>query len=145
MKIHNFSRKSSDSSHANLYFSKQEVLEKINSELADSDFIEIVSIKEHDNFNELTNFEIHPNYRDHFENALSVFSEKDKKDYSDSFIPALKEKQWMLEIELKRKGLDRNIKLFYFTGEGLASYIALSHNGLFPPKVVCTIQTGVVE
>jgi hypothetical protein len=131
--------------YANLYFSKQEVLENINMELRNSDFIEIVSIKEHDNFDELKDFEIHPNYRNHFDNAVKVFTEKEKKDYFKSFVPAMKDKQWMLEIELKRKGLDRNIKLYYFTGEGLASYIALSHNGVFSPKVVCTIQTGVLE
>lgn len=131
--------------YANLYYTKQQVINHMNSDLKNSEFLEVVSINEHDDFDELTYFEMHQNYRQHLTNAFTSFSEIEKKNYIDSFVPAKKEKQWLLEIDIKRKGLNRIIKLYYFTGEGLASYIALSHNGLFPPKILCTIQTSILE
>jgi hypothetical protein len=33
----------------------------------------------------------------------------------------------------------------YFTSEALASYLCMSHMGKYPPKYVCTVQTGVIE
>lgn len=131
--------------YANLYYSKEDVLAHLNNDLRNSKFLKIASIKEHYDFDELTHFDMHPKYRQHFKNAMDGFEDQEKRDYADAFIPALKEKQWMLEVELERISLDRKITLYYFTGEGLASYIALSHNGAFPPKVLCTIQTGVLE
>lgn len=131
--------------YANLYYTKQHVINHINRDLKNSEFLEVISIKEYDDFDELTYFEMHKNYRQHLTNAFTSFSEIEKKNYEESFVSAIKEKQWLLEIDIKRKGLNRIIKLYYFTGEGLASYIALSQNGLFPPKILCTIQTSILE
>jgi hypothetical protein len=131
--------------YANLYYSKQEVLAHLNTDLKYSNELEVISIKEYDDFDELTYFELHHEYQSHLRDALNSFSEMDKKNYRKAFVPALSEKQWMIEADIRRKGLDRNLKLYYFTGEGLASYIALSQNGMYPPKVLCTIQTDILE
>jgi hypothetical protein len=131
--------------YANLFYTKEDVLMHLNNDLRNSKFLKIVSIKEHEDFDELSHFDLHPQFRQHFQNAMESFEDGERRDYAKAFMPALHEKQWMLEVELERIGLGRKITLFYFTGEGLASYMALSHNGAFPPKVLCTIQTGVLE
>lgn len=131
--------------YANLFYSKEDVLKHLKNDLRDSKFLKVLSIKEHDDFDELDYFDLHPAYRQHFQNAMASFEATEQREYANAFMPALQEKQWMLEVELERLGLGRTIKLYYFTGEGLASYIALSHNGAYPPMVLCTIQTGVLE
>lgn len=131
--------------YANLFYSKEDVLMHLNNDLRDSKFLKVISIKEYNDFDELNYFDLHPQFRQHFQNAMDSFEDTERREYANAFMPALQEKQWLLEVELERLGLDRTIKLYYFTGEGLASYIALSHNGTYPPKVLCTIQTGVLE
>jgi hypothetical protein len=131
--------------YANLFYTKEDVLMHLNNDLRNSKFLKIVSIKEHGDFDELSHFDLHPQFRQHFQSAMESFEDGERRDYAKAFMPALHEKQWILEVELERIGLGRKITLFYFTGEGMASYIALSHNGAFPPKVLCTIQTGVLE
>ena len=131
--------------YANLYYTKAEVLQHLQKDLKDSNFLKILSIKEHDDFDEVTHFDLHPNFRQHFNQASTAFTATEKQNYTEAFVPALKEKQWLLEIDIMRTGEGRPLKLYYFTGEGLASYIALSHNGACPPKVLCTIQTEVLE
>lgn len=140
-----FSNLCSQFFYANLFYSKKEVLAHLNNDLRNSKFLKVVSIKEHDDFDELKYFDLHPQFRQHLNQAIESFEEAERSNYVNTFIPATKEQQWMIEVELERIGLGRNITLYYFTGEGLASYIALSHNGAFPPKVLCTIQTGVLE
>jgi hypothetical protein len=131
--------------YANLFYTKEDVLMHLNNDLRNSKFLKVLSIKEHEDFDELSHFDLHPQFRQHFQNAMDIFEAEERRDYAKAFIPALHEKQWILEVELERIGLGRKITLYYFTGEGMASYIALSHNGAFPPKVLCTIQTGVLE
>lgn len=128
--------------YANLFYTKQEVLNSIKQDLGNSEYLEIVSIKDHDT---LSSFEIDPGYTKQFESALSAFSMTENENYFYDFVPELKEKQWILEVDLIRKDLNRKIKLYYFTGEGLSSYIALSQNGKYAPKVICTIQTEALE
>jgi len=131
--------------YANLFYSKEEVLAHLNNDLHNSKFLKVISIKEHNDFDELNYFDLHPLFRQHLQNAMDSLKDDERSDYNKTFTPARIEKQWLLEVELERIGLGRKITLYYFTGEGLASYIALSHNGAFPPKVLCTIQTGVLE
>lgn len=131
--------------YANLGYSKQQVLRRLQNDLKGSPFLRIISIKEHDGFKEEDYFNMHPEYRSHMQSALSTLTSKEQEDYVNAFLPFMDEKQWLLEVQLERVGLNRSITLYYFTGEGLASYIALSHNGQFPPKVLCTVETKVLE
>ena len=128
--------------YANLFYTKQEVLNSIEQDLGNSEYLEIVSIKDHDI---LSSFEIDPSYTKQFERTLSAFCMTVNENYFYDFVPELKEKQWMLEVDLIRKDLNRKIKLYYFIGEGLSSYIALSHNGKYAPKAICSIQTDTLE
>ena len=54
---------------------------------------------------------------------------------------------WGREIFLERiiGETSRPLRLIVFSGDGLASYIALGHDGEYAPKVLCTIQTGFLE
>ena len=131
--------------YANLGYSKQQVLRRLQSDLAGSPFLRITSIKEHDDFREEDYFNMHPAYRSHMQSALGTLTLTEQQDYAKAFLPFVDEKQWLLEVQLERVGLNRTITLYYFTGEGLASYVALSHNGQFPPKVLCTVETKVLE
>lgn len=131
--------------YANLGYSKQQVLRRLQSDLAGSPFLRITSIKEHDDFREEDYFNMHTAYRSHMQSALSTLTSQEQQDYAKVFLPFVDEKQWLLEVQLERVGLNRTITLYYFTGEGLASYVALSHNGQFPPKILCTVETKVLE
>ena len=50
-----------------------------------------------------------------------------------------------MKYRLKRKSLNREIIFIFVTAEGIASYIALSHNGRYAPKILATIKTDVLE
>lgn len=130
--------------YANLYLEKNEVLDYINRYFKDNFFLELLDQKIYDDFDETTHFDLHPQYRQHL-SQVGFLGAKNFSFYEQSFYPARNKKQWMIELKVFRKELKRTMTLFYFTGEGLASYIALSHNGLFQPKILCTIETKVLE
>jgi hypothetical protein len=130
--------------YANLYYTFDEVLEGMTSYFSGHPFLKLGDIKKSD-VNPLMNFDLHPTHQRHLSDALAVLDKEAQRAYLDAFTPALKEPEWMIEVEVTRKQTGKKVMLKYFTGEGLASYIAFSHNGLYPPKVLATIQTGVLE
>lgn len=140
-----FSNQCRDFVYANLFIPKGEILEYIHDYFDDNPFLELVSIKVFNDFDETKYFELHPQYEEHLREAHSLLNQNEREIYNNIFVPAKKEKQWMIHVVIKRKNLNRKLNLYYFTAEGLASYIALSQNGKFPPKILCTIQTGVLE
>lgn len=131
--------------YANLYYSLDQVLNSIELQLRSSEKVELISIAVDKSFDEITHFDLHPEFRSHLNSASRLLSAGEQRDYVNSFVPALKEEQWLITVQLKRKSTGRPITLYYFTGEGLASYVALSKNGKYAPRVLCTIQTGVLE
>ncbi len=131
--------------YANLYYSLDQVLNSIESQLRSSDKVELVSIEIDRSFDEITHFDLHSEFRSHLLSAYGLLSPTEQSNYINSFVPALREDQWLIIAKLKRKSTGRLITLYYFTGEGLASYVALSKNGKYAPRVLCTIQTGVLE
>lgn len=56
-------------------------------------------------------------------------------------------KEWGREIILERiiGSVRRKLRLLYLEGEAIASYLCLSRLGAYPPKYLCTIQSGVME
>jgi len=106
--------------------------------------IEVISKEINQSFDETKDFELHPNYVSHLTN-IDFLTDNEKKDYLETFTPMGKDKQWAIVYKLKRISLDREITLTIITAEGLASYIALSHNGVYAPKVLATIQTNILE
>ncbi len=131
--------------YANLYYTLDKVQTSIYNQLQNSKNVEIVSLEIDERFDETTHFDLHPNFRKHFKEASSLLSPTEQRGYINTFVPALHESQWMITVKLRRKSTDRIITLFYFTGEGLASYVALSKNGASAPRVICTIQSGILE
>ena len=131
--------------YANLYYSLDQVLNSVEAQLRSSEKVELISIDVDKSFDEINHFDLHPEFRSHLNSASRLLSPSEQRDYVNSFVPALKEEQWLITVVLKRKSTGRPITLYYFTGEGLASYVALSKNGKYAPRVLCTIQTGVLE
>lgn len=131
--------------YVNLYYSLDQVLNSVEAQLRSSEKVELISIDVDKSFDEINHFDLHPEFRSHLNSASRLLSAGEQRDYVNSFVPALKEEQWLITVQLKRKSTGRPITLYYFTGEGLASYVALSKNGKYAPRVLCTIQTGVLE
>jgi hypothetical protein len=123
----------------------EQVSESIESQLRESEHVELVSVDIDKTFDEVTHFDLHPEFRQHLNSASRLLTYDEQRDYVNAFVPALKEQQWLITVKLKRKSTGRLLTLYYFTGEGLASYVALSSNGKYAPRVLCTIQTGVLE
>jgi len=131
--------------YANLFINKEDVLKWYTRELNRGDF-EILETKTYDDFREEDFFELDDKYRQHLANWPRLYMQKNElSDYLKTFEPAHQLPQFLIHFRVKRKSLDKVINLFYFTGEGIASYIVLSQNGKYAPKVLATIQTGMME
>jgi hypothetical protein len=130
--------------YVNLYYTLEEVKGKLSS-LNASSGLELLSMHVEQGFDETRYFELHPDYRAHIQQSTRAMTHSEKKDYSRIFGPALKEPQWIIHAKLKRLSTGREIDLYYFTAEGLATYTALSQNGRFAPKVIATVQTGPLD
>jgi hypothetical protein len=129
---------------ANLYLTKEEVLDYANRFFDEHcEFIEVMHCDMYDVFDETTFFELHPSYREHLRDIKFMGSHY--QGYKNAFKQAVGEPQWLIHYKLFRKGVNRELNLYYFTAEGLATYVALSHNGRYTPKVFCTIETKILE
>jgi hypothetical protein len=131
--------------YANLFINKEDVLKWYTRELNSGDF-EILETTTYDDFREEDFFELDNNYRQHLANWPRLYMQKNElSDYLQTFEPAHQLPQFLIHFRVKRKSLDKVINLYYFTGEGIASYIVLSKNGEYAPRVLGTIQTGMME
>jgi hypothetical protein len=139
---------------ANLYLPKQTVKDYYDKELKEREFfngflnkqqvIEVVDVQEIDDFDETTHFGLNHCFTSLLENPAFI-SRHELQGYREAFSEAIHEEQWALVYKIKHIASDREITLVYFTGEGLASYMALSNGGEIAPKVFCTIETKVLE
>jgi hypothetical protein len=131
--------------YVNLFYSLEEVEKSIREQLAISKHLKLDSFEIDESFDEITHFDLDSNFQSHLRRAYTLLNQEEQNDYNANFTPALRKSQWCISIGLTRIGTGKKIKLFYFTGEGLASYVALSKNGRYAPRVLCTIQSGVLE
>jgi hypothetical protein len=131
--------------YANLFYSLEEVEKSIREQLASSKHVKLDSFELDESFDETTHFNLDSNFQSHLRRAAALLTPEELNDYNASFVPALRKSQWCISIGLTRICTGKKMKLFYFTGEGLASYVALSKNGRYAPRVLCTIQLGVLE
>lgn len=67
------------------------------------------------------------------------------RNYASVFHPASREANWLIYFEVKFKPLNKILKLYYYNGEGLATYLRLSNSGEFACRIMVTVQTGVLE
>ena len=130
--------------YVNVYYSLKEVREKLES-LDPSSGLELLSLEAEQGFDETRYFESHPHYQSHIQRSAQVMTEEEKRSYMRHFQPAMKEPQWIIHARLRRLSTGRELELYYFTAEGLASYTVLSQYGKFAPKVISTIQTGSLD
>lgn len=143
--LHRFSHICDTFVYVNLFCSLQEVRKALEEDLRGNPFLELLSIRVDKSFDETTHFELHPDYRTHLHDAQRLLPSAAARQYERAFSMAVKEPQWVIEAEILRKGTDRRLRLLYMTAEGMASYIVLTHNGRYAPKVLVTIQTGCLE
>jgi hypothetical protein len=131
--------------YANLFINKKDVLDWYNRELNRGDF-EILETTIHDDFREENFFELDNNYRQHLANWPRLYMQANELSvYLQAFEPAYHLPQFLIHFRVKRKSLNKIVNLYFFTGEGIASYIVLSKNGEYAPRVLGTIQTGMME
>ncbi|NQW27893.1 MAG: hypothetical protein HQ474_08275 [Flammeovirgaceae bacterium] len=114
------------------------------AKIASSRDLELIYCRVIPDFDKRRNFELSYRYREEFLDA-HIIPQKFKTDYINTFSPAQYEPQWALEYKVRRPSMNRELTLYYFTGEGLDCYWALSQGGIFAPNVFCTIQTGMLE
>lgn len=67
------------------------------------------------------------------------------ENYSHVFHPTRHDANWLIYFEVKFKPLNKILRLFYYNGEGLATYLRLSNSGQYSCRILVTIQTGVLE
>ena len=129
---------------ANLYMDCAEILDYLHRSLDGHPLLELIDEEVDHSFEERTHFELHRDYRRHLAGA-SFLNEGELEDYARAFVPAHEQPQWMITLHLRRRDTGRLIKLIYFTAEGLAAYILLSHNGLHVPRLLVTVETKKLE
>jgi len=143
--LHRFSHLCDTFLHVSLFCSLDEVRGSLEKDLRDHPFLELRGLRVDRQFDETTHFELHPDYRSHLLEAQARLPQAAVREYTRAFSRAIHEPQWLLEADIRRKGTDRRLRLLYMTAEGMASYIALTHNGRYAPRVLVTIQTGCLE
>ena len=130
--------------YTNLFMSKSKVENWYDEQFKFHPDIEVMSKEIDTDFDEVKSYDLHPAYQSHLSSPFFM-NENEKKSYIRAFQRAIKQPQWAITYILKRKSLHRTIELKIVATEAIASYIALSHNGKYAPKIVATIQTGVLE
>jgi hypothetical protein len=143
--LHRFSHLCDTFLYVSLFCSLDEVREALENDLRDNPFLELRGLRVDRGFDETTHFELHPDYRSHLTEAQKRLPQAAAREYSRVFSGAAKDPQWLLEADIRRKGTDRRLRLQYMTAEGMASYIALTHNGRYAPRILVTVQTGCLE
>jgi len=143
--LHRFSHLCDTFLYVNLFCSLQEVRMALEEDLHEHPFLKLLSIRLDRSFNETTHFELHPDCRSHLLDAQRHLPAPAARQYERAFGMAVREPQWVIEADILRIGTGRRLRLVYMTAEGMASYIALTHNGRYAPKVLVTIQTGRLE
>ncbi len=131
--------------YANLFINEQEVSAWYDKKLNSGDF-ELISKEVFNDFREEVYFEKDNNYLTHLRTWPQLYMQQyEIEGYFNSFRPALEQPQFLIHYKVKRVSLNRVFNLYFLTGEGIASYIVLSQNGKYAPKVLATIQTGQME
>lgn len=76
-----------------------------------------------------------------------LFPEVVLREYAEVFSPFAAEENWGYVFRFTRTlgSIKRPLRLIYLNGEAIATYLALSRNGRYAPKVFCSIQSGQLE
>lgn len=129
--------------YANLFIEKEKITKWYDEKFQHGDF-RIIEKTIADDFDELDYFEMSKDFTRHLMRP-DFISAEELRSYSDTFQTAQGLSQFAVFYKVLRKSLNREFTVIIFSGEGIASYIALSQNGKFAPKILATIETGVVE
>lgn len=131
--------------YANLFINEQAVSAWYDKKLNSGDF-ELISKEVFNDFREEVFFEKDNDYLTHLRSWPQLYMQQyEIEGYLNIFRPALAQPQFLIHYKVMRVSLNRIINLYFFTGEGIASYIVLSQNGKYAPKMLATIQTGELE
>ena len=128
----------------NLYLDQEQVRTWYVRQVQYHDDAELLSVEEVQEFSEDAYLTSEAQGRQ-FSLDTSFMTLPEQQDYAASFEGAKWEAEWGLIFKIRRPSLDRVITLYYFTAEGLATYLGLSDNGRLAPRVLCTIDTKVLE
>lgn len=130
--------------YTNLYISKEEIQSWYTKQFFMHPDFELIEKEEITNFGNAF-FEAEPLPLG-FVKPVHPFDRKSfLEDYQRVFYPSKHEPNWLLYFEVKFMPLNKVLKLYYYHGEGLATYLALSKGGQLAPRILVTIQTGLLE
>jgi hypothetical protein len=129
--------------YVNLYISKEMVIKAYERYFRWYGF-DIVSKEIVNEFDEIDCFELHPQYKTHLLSP-DFMTPGEIAEYKNAFKNAIDLPQYALAYKLYKRSTRRMISMYFITGEGVASYMALSQNGRFAPQILSTIETGVLE
>ncbi len=81
-----------------------------------------------------------------YETPVAPFDDPEfLKVYTSTFSSSIREDNWLLHFEVRFKPLEKTLRLYYYHGEGLATYLRLSQQRKIACRILITIQTGALE
>jgi len=106
--------------------------------------IEVLNFVELTDADEFDIFELPQDYQRHLLGE-HFLTHQEYRDYSQAFRRMMNNRQFVLYWEIRRPSLNRILKFWFVTAEGLAMYSVMSRSGQIAPRIVATIQTNVLE
>lgn len=105
---------------------------------------DIINVAVDDSFREETHLETYSGYLSDLVRG-AILNADDGNNYLQSFQPAMHQSQFLIHFTLNKRSTGRIVNLYYMCAEGLSTYTLLSQNGKVAPKILCTIETKVLE
>ena len=130
--------------YANLYLNQSEVESWYDEALENQNDIEVVSKKTFPGYDARKTLE---QQGGKYTDVMSAYhmGHFEFMNYFMTFKDAKRQNSYLIVWKLRRKSSNRNLTLCFFTWEGLEAYANLSQNGTYAPRVLCTIETGILE
>jgi len=139
-----FSHLSDTFLYPNVFLDRWPVEAWYDEALAGACDIEILGKEVEPGFELESAFELGPTPCTHV-GAVSFMSDIETMHYMMTFRGITKLEQFSITWQLRRRSTGRRLTLRFFTAEGLQAYVALSRGGRHAPRVLCTIETRVLE
>jgi hypothetical protein len=130
--------------YPNLYLDRRPVEGWYDEALANATDIEVLGKQVTSGFDADIALEHAPDRRASLDHAFSM-TPHEFMDFSRAFPDARNHERYSITWRLRRRSTGRLLTLHFFTFEGLEAYAALSQLGRYAPRVLCTIETRVLE
>ena len=130
--------------YPNLYLYRRPVEGWYDEALANAADIEVLGKRVTSGFDADIALEQAPDRRASLDHAFSM-TPHEFMNFFMAFWDARNHERYSITWQLRRRSTGRLLTLHFFTCEGLEAYAALSQLGRYAPRVLCTIETSVLE